>query len=89
MKDKMLPLRKCIACNQMFPKDQLFRVVRIDGQVQLDLSYKAQGRGAYVCRNAQCVALAEKKKAFNRSLKGLISEEVINSIKMELENGDR
>jgi hypothetical protein len=73
----------------MFPKEQLFRVVRIDGQVQLDLSYKAQGRGAYVCKNAECVALAEKKKAFNRSLKGLVSEEVINNIKTELENGNR
>ena len=89
MNGKSLPLRKCIACTQMFPKDQLFRVVRIDGTVQLDLSYKAQGRGAYVCKNMQCVALAEKKKSFNRALKGLVSEEVINSIKMELENGSR
>lgn len=89
MNGKSLPLRKCIACNQMFPKNQLFRVVRIDGTVQLDLSYKAQGRGAYVCKNMQCVALAEKKKSFNRALKGLVSEEVINSIKMELENGSR
>ena len=73
----------------MIPKDQLFRVVRIDGQAKLDLSYKAQGRGAYVCKNSECVALAAKKKAFNRALKGMVSEEVINSIKMELENGSR
>jgi hypothetical protein len=73
----------------MIPKDQLFRVVKIDGQAQLDLSYKAQGRGAYVCKNSECVAFAEKKKSFNRALKGLVSEEVINSIKMELENGSR
>ena len=89
MKNKGLPLRKCVACNHMIPKDQLFRVVRIDGQVKLDLSYKAQGRGAYVCKNKDCVALAQKKKAFNRALKGPVSEEVINSIQMELENGSR
>ena len=89
MISKELPLRKCVACNKMLPKDQLYRVVKINGQAQLDLSYKAQGRGAYVCKNANCVALAEKKKSFNRALKGIVSEEVINNIKMELENGSR
>ncbi|MDC7279719.1 YlxR family protein [Butyrivibrio fibrisolvens] len=89
MTGKVLPLRKCVACGQMIPKDQLFRVVKIDGQAQLDLSYKAQGRGAYVCKKNECVALAEKKKSFNRALRGLVSGEVINSIKMELENGSR
>ena len=89
MNTKELPLRKCVACNQMLPKDQLFRVVKLDGHVQLDLSYKAQGRGAYICKNADCVALAEKKKSFNRAFKGSVSDEVINSIKMELENGSR
>ena len=88
MINKELPLRKCVACNEMRPKDQLFRVVRISGKVQLDLSYKSQGRGAYVCKNKDCIALAEKKKSFNRSLKGMVSDEVINSIKMELENGN-
>ena len=89
MINKTIPLRKCVACNQMLPKDQLFRVVRIDGQAQVDLSYKAQGRGAYVCKNVDCIALAEKKRSFNRALKGTISEEVINKLKMELENGSR
>ena len=89
MNDKALPLRKCVACNQMLPKDQLFRIARVDGKAQLDLSYKAQGRGAYVCKNADCITLAEKKKAFNRGLKGPVSDEVINSLKMELENGSR
>ncbi|SDH47664.1 hypothetical protein SAMN05421493_101640 [Pseudobutyrivibrio sp. 49] len=89
MIDKTLPLRKCVACGQMVPKDQLFRVARVDGKVQLDLSQKAQGRGAWVCKNEQCVALAEKKKSFNRAFKTPVSDEVINSIKMELENGSR
>ena len=89
MNSKLLPLRKCVACNKMLPKDQLFRVVRVDGKVMLDLSYKAQGRGAYVCKNEACISLAEKKKSFNRAFKGIVSEEVINSIKTELENGDR
>ncbi|MBQ7148711.1 MAG: YlxR family protein [Pseudobutyrivibrio sp.] len=89
MDNKELPLRKCVACNNMFPKDQLFRLVRINGDIQIDLSYKGQGRGAYVCRNKDCIALAEKKKGFNRAFKCPVSPEVINSLYMELENGSR
>ncbi len=89
MNDNKLPLRKCVACGQMLPKDQLFRVALVDGKVQLDLSLKAQSRGAWVCKNEKCILLAEKKKSFNRAFKTPVSEEVINSLKMELENGSR
>ena len=89
MKGKELPLRKCVACNNMFPKDRLFRVVRISGEVSLDLTYKAQGRGAYICKDAKCIALAEKKKSFNRALKCPVNNEVITNLYTELENGDR
>ena len=89
MSAKMLPLRKCVACNKMVEKDGLFRVVKLDGKVALDLTLKAQGRGAYVCRNKNCVDMALKKKSFNRSLKCAVSEEVIEQIYMELGNGSR
>lgn len=89
MEKKELPLRKCVACNKMFPKDQLLRVVRLNDTVELDLSYKAQGRGAYICKNEACLAIAEKRKSFNRSLKTAISPEVIANLYMELENGSR
>ncbi len=89
MEIKQLPLRKCVACNNMFPKNELFRLVKLSDSVKLDLSYKAQGRGAYVCKNEKCIALAEKKKSFNRALKCPVDGEVINSLYMELENGNR
>ncbi len=87
MKSNNYPLRKCVACSQMVPKYGLFRVVKVQNDVYLDLSFKAQGRGAYVCRNKDCIAMAEKKKSFNRSLKCPVSNEVIESLYMELENG--
>ena len=89
MDNKELPLRKCAACNKMFPKDQLFRVVRLDGVAEIDLSYKAQGRGAYICKNKECLAIAEKRKSLSRSLKMAVSPEVISNLYMELENGSR
>ncbi|MCR4567027.1 MAG: YlxR family protein [Pseudobutyrivibrio sp.] len=86
MNSKNLPLRKCVACAQMLPKDQLFRVVKTSEGISLDLTYKAQGRGAYVCKSHDCIALADKKKSFNRALKCPVSQEVIDSLYRELEN---
>ena len=84
---KKIPLRKCVACQQMVPKNELIRVVKTTDGVSIDLTLKAQGRGAYVCRKRECIELAEKKKAFNRSLKCPVKQEVIDSLYLELENG--
>ena len=89
MKSIDLPLRKCVACNVMKKKNELFRVVKVKEEIFLDLTMKGQGRGAYVCKNADCIALAEKKKSFNRALKCMVKSEVIDSLYMELENGSR
>ncbi len=86
MSSNNLPLRKCVACNKMYPKNQLFRVVKTEDGVNLDLSFKAQGRGAYICRNKECIEMAIKKKSLNRSLRMPINEEVFNKIYTELEN---
>ena len=88
MVGKQLPLRKCVACNEMKPKDELIRLVRADNNVEIDRSLKKDGRGAYVCRNVKCVDFAAKKKSFNRALKCPVKEEVIKEIYMELENGN-
>jgi predicted RNA-binding protein YlxR (DUF448 family) len=83
---KKSPLRKCIACGNMFEKDMLYRVVRTENGVVLDKTYKAQGRGAYVCKNKACIENAIKRKSFNRSLKQTVPAEVFESINLELEN---
>ena len=49
--NKKTPLRKCVACGNMFEKDKLFRIVRTCDGIQLDMTQKAQGRGAYICKN--------------------------------------
>ena len=60
-KVKKIPLRKCTGCGQSFPKRDLIRVVRSpEGDVSLDFTGKKSGRGAYVCKNAQCFKKARK-----------------------------
>ena len=87
MADKKLPLRKCVGCGEMKPKDELFRLVKIDKNVLVDLTMKLDGRGAYVCKSEACINTASKKKSFNRALRCPVSEEVINKLLMECKNG--
>lgn len=87
MKTKKIPLRKCTGCGEMFDKRTLVRVVKSpDGEVSLDLTGKKAGRGAYVCRNSDCLATARKKKAFERAFSMQISDEVYNQMEEEMQN---
>lgn len=55
MKTKKIPLRMCLGCNEMKPKRDLIRIVKSsEGEVSLDFTGKKSGRGAYICRNADC-----------------------------------
>ena len=55
MRVKHVPQRTCIVCRQTKPKQDLIRLVHtIDGKVEIDLSGREVGRGAYLCRNREC-----------------------------------
>lgn len=87
MKTKKVPLRMCTGCGEMFDKRTLVRVVKSpEGEVSLDLTGKKSGRGAYVCRNSQCLKMARKKKAFERAFSMPISEEVYGLMEEEMKN---
>lgn len=77
----------CTGCGEMFDKRTLVRVVKSpDGEVSLDLTGKKAGRGAYVCKNMECLKKARKKRAFERAFSMQISEEVYNSMEEEMKN---
>ena len=68
MKQKKIPLRRCNGCNEMKPKKELVRVVRSpEGEVSLDLTGRKPGRGAYVCRSADCLKKAISPAALSAS----------------------
>ena len=73
----------------MKPKRELIRVVRSpEGGVTLDFKGKSPGRGAYICRDAQCLKKARKSKALERSLDISIPEELYGDLLARLEAGD-
>ncbi len=83
---KKLPLRQCLGCREMKPKKELVRVVRSpEGTVSVDLRGKAPGRGAYVCRDAQCLKKALRSKALSRSLEVEIPPEIYDTLTQQLE----
>jgi uncharacterized protein len=84
MKPRKIPLRKCIACQEMKPKKELIRVVRTpDEQILIDLTGKKSGRGAYLCGKASCFKLAKKSKAFDRALKQSVSPEIYDQLEQD------
>ena len=83
---KKIPQRQCMGCRERKPKRELIRVVRTpEGQVCLDFSGKMNGRGAYLCPNAQCLKKALRSKALDRSLEVAIPEEVYARLEKEME----
>lgn len=87
MTTKKVPLRKCTGCAQMKPKRELVRVVRSpQGEVSLDLVGKKPGRGAYICKDIECLKLARKAKRIERALECSISPELYDIMEKEIEN---
>lgn len=63
MQIKKKPARRCIACNEQKEKNELLRIVRTPEQnVEVDLTGKKNGRGAYICKNEECLKKLIKSK---------------------------
>ncbi|GKX66308.1 RNase P modulator RnpM [Inconstantimicrobium mannanitabidum] len=85
MKVKKIPMRMCTGCMEMKPKKELIRIVKSpEGEVSVDLTGKKSGRGAYICKNKECLEKAFKTKKLNRSLETQISEEIFIKLREEV-----
>ena len=81
-------MRMCVGCREMKPKRELLRVVRSpEGDVAFDRVGKAPGRGAYVCKDAACLAKAVKTKALDRQLEAKIDADVFEMLTSQLSEG--
>jgi len=78
---KRMPQRKCIGCGVSKNKSDLLRVVRSpENELSIDLKGKKSGRGAYVCKDENCLKKAVKAKKFDRSLEVKISDDILESL---------
>ncbi len=82
---KNLPKRTCIGCNEIKLKKELIRIVKNkEGQISLDKTGKANGRGAYICDNIECLEKAIKTKRLERNFETKISEDIYNELRQTI-----
>ncbi len=80
-KTKNIPMRMCIACREMKPKQEMQRVVKTaDGEIYADPTGKAPGRGAYICNSAECLKKLAGKKLLHKTFSANVDEGVYRAV---------
>ncbi len=89
MAEKKIPMRKCTGCGAVRSKKELIRVLRTpEGEIKIDKTGRANGRGAYICDSAACLEKAKKTGGLARSLSVSIPDEVYENLVKEMEKDD-
>lgn len=87
MGTKKIPMRMCTGCREMQPKKELIRVVKTtDGEIRLDTTGKLNGRGAYICKNKECLEKARKINALARAFEMQVKDDIYEKLETELDN---
>lgn len=82
---KKIPMRTCIGCGQIREKNSLVRIVRTpEGEIHVDLSGRANGRGAYLCPDSSCLEKAFRRKALNRAFGSAVEKDQLEEVRTEL-----
>ncbi len=78
---KKIEMRRCVNCRELKHKSEFLRVVKTpDGDFLLDFTGKAQGRGAYICKNEKCAAENLKRRKLDKSFKSKVPAEIYDEI---------
>ena len=86
MKERKIPLRKCVITNERLPKKELIRIVKnSDNDISVDLTGKKNGRGAYIKLDQKVIDKAMKSKALNRQFKMEVPDSIYQELKELLE----
>ena len=85
MKTRKIPMRMCLGCGEQKPKKELIRVVKSkEGDISLDLTGRKAGRGAYVCRDVECLKKARRSHRLEKSFECRIEDAVYDGMEAEL-----
>lgn len=86
MSEKKVPERTCVACRKKFPQSEMMRVsLDKEGSIHFDEKQRHNGRGAYICKNKECMQKCIKNKALNRAYKTNVSDKIYDEIKSKVE----
>lgn len=89
MKQKKIPLRKCNGCGEQKSKRELIRIVKnANGEINLDLTGKMAGRGAYICPDIECLKKARRSKRIDKAFECTVPEYVYDKLEEQLKSND-
>jgi len=89
MKQKRIPMRMCLGCQEMKPKNELIRIVKNkDNGISVDFTGKKPGRGAYICRSKACFEKARKGRRISKAFGSAVDEGVYEILRRQLEDDD-
>jgi len=74
------PTRLCTSCRSRNPKSTLIRVVKLEGTLVVDEKKRMDGRGAYICKNRECIKLARKRHTLERALGAEVQDAVYDAL---------
>lgn len=78
---KKVPIRSCLICRAKSDKRNLFRIViNKEGKVFFDKTLRANGRGAYVCDNDDCIEKIKNSNKLDKTFNIQISKEIKDEI---------
>lgn len=82
MKTRKIPLRTCVVTREKLEKKDLIRIVKNkENEVFIDVTGKANGRGAYIKRDIEVLEKAKKGKFLDRHLEITIPDEIYEDLK--------
>ncbi len=77
----------CVGCKEMKPKKELTRIVRTaEGTIEIDTTGKKSGRGAYVCKDQQCIKTSINESRLSKALNFQVTKEMAQKLQEELLN---
>ena len=80
--NKKKPARRCMGCNESKEKNELIRIVKSkEGAIEVDLTGKKNGRGAYICKNEECLNKVIKSKRIEKVFEQVIDQEVYENLR--------
>ncbi|MBE8954422.1 MAG: YlxR family protein [Quinella sp. 2Q5] len=78
---KPIEMRRCVACRSVRHKSELVRMVKSNDEIFIDTAGKVEGRGAYVCRSAECVQALRKRRGLEKTFKLKVPNEFYEMLK--------
>ena len=82
MKIRKIPMRSCVVTREKLPKQELVRVVRTpEGSVIVDVTGKANGRGAYLKKDLSVFEKAYNSKVLNKILEVEVPDSIYDELK--------